>query len=307
MVALLVQESARHPIGRGHALPSANPLGCDSTTDAPAHLDTRNIAHAIRIHPRVVVGSKPEGLAGFRELKQLGVKTIISVDGLLPDTQSARSLGLRYVHMPQGYDGIPPTEINQLAKAIHDLPAPIFVHCHHGRHRAPAAAVAACIALGYLEKNAGEPTLTFAGTSRDYTGLYGSVLSTRRLTPRAIAAIEADFREAVAPPRVVEVMTELEALTDRLAGHLTHTKDTDSRTRPANDALMLAELFAELRRTPETQRRSPAFATRLAESESSARKLHRSLNQQARDKLQAVETLRHIRANCVACHRAFRD
>ncbi|MEZ6081685.1 MAG: hypothetical protein R3C56_40245 [Pirellulaceae bacterium] len=58
----------------------------------------------------------PEGAAAFNELVQLGVKTIITVDGAQPDVATAKQFGLRYVHLPHGYDGIPENRVAELAK-----------------------------------------------------------------------------------------------------------------------------------------------------------------------------------------------
>src|SRR5687768_16523197 len=53
---------------------------------------------------KVISGAQPEGEASFRALGELGVKTIISVDGAQPDVAGAKQFGMRYVHLPIGYD-----------------------------------------------------------------------------------------------------------------------------------------------------------------------------------------------------------
>src|SRR5690349_9452889 len=77
---------------------------------APARIekiDTRHLPNAVRIHAKVFSGGLPDGEAGFAELQELGIKTVISVDGAKPDVATAKKHGLRYVHMPHGYDGVP--------------------------------------------------------------------------------------------------------------------------------------------------------------------------------------------------------
>ena len=106
-------------------------------------LPARHLPNALQVHLQVISGGQPEGEAGFAELKGLGIKTIISVDGAKPDLELAKKFGLRYVHLPHGYDGIPEERVEELAKAVRDLPGPIYIHCHHGKHRSPAAASAA--------------------------------------------------------------------------------------------------------------------------------------------------------------------
>ena len=49
---------------------------------------------------------------------RLGVKTVISVDGAKPDVDLAKKHGMRYVHLPHGYDGVPDDRAKELAKAV---------------------------------------------------------------------------------------------------------------------------------------------------------------------------------------------
>src|SRR3712207_7739670 len=58
--------------------------------------------------------------------------TVISVDGARPDVELARKYGLRYVHLPIGYDDVTENEGRAIAKAITELPGPFYIHCHHG-------------------------------------------------------------------------------------------------------------------------------------------------------------------------------
>src|SRR5438094_677830 len=81
--------------------------------------------------------SSPDGDEGFHSLQQLGIKTIVSVDGARPEVDLARKYGLRYVHLPIGYDAVPREQALRIARAIRDLPGPVYIHCHHGRHRGP--------------------------------------------------------------------------------------------------------------------------------------------------------------------------
>jgi protein tyrosine/serine phosphatase len=55
----------------------------------------------------------------------------------------------------------------ELAKADRELAGPIYLHCHHGKHRSPAAAVVACVTAGLILPHAALPILRTAGTSED--------------------------------------------------------------------------------------------------------------------------------------------
>src|SRR6185369_1160846 len=69
-------------------------LSCASPEAEPIHRHGLDNAH--RLTDRVLSGAQPEGEAAFRELADLGVKTVISVDGARPDVASAHKFGLRY-------------------------------------------------------------------------------------------------------------------------------------------------------------------------------------------------------------------
>ena len=114
----------------------------------PDKLGSEHLPNSYRVTEKMISGGQPDGEAGFRELRDLGVKTIVSVDGAKPDVELAKKYGLRYVHLPHGYDGISDVRLKELAKAVRDLPGTIYIHCHHGKHRSPAAAAAACVVVG---------------------------------------------------------------------------------------------------------------------------------------------------------------
>jgi protein tyrosine phosphatase (PTP) superfamily phosphohydrolase (DUF442 family) len=116
----------------------------------PEKLVAKRLPNPVRLHPRVISGGLPEGDEAFAELKALGVRTIVSVDGAEPDVDTATRYGLKYVHLPHGYDGIPESRVRELAKAVRELEGPLYIHCHLGKHRSPAAASAACVAAGLL-------------------------------------------------------------------------------------------------------------------------------------------------------------
>src|SRR5262245_41094239 len=45
-------------------------------------------------------GASPEGEQGFATLQKLGIRTLISVDGLIPRADMAAKYGMQYVHLP---------------------------------------------------------------------------------------------------------------------------------------------------------------------------------------------------------------
>ena len=141
----------------------------DASTDD--HAGLRNV---MRVSDRIYSGSEPHGEDGFASLERMGIKTVVSVDGARPNVEEARKHGLRYVHIPIGYDGIPEQAGAALARLVKEVDGPVYVHCHHGRHRGPAAAVA-CIASGATQGKEALGILEKAGTSKDYMGLWRDV------------------------------------------------------------------------------------------------------------------------------------
>jgi hypothetical protein len=86
-----------------------------AATVRPLH--AAGIDNFYQLTSRIYSGAAPEGDAAFAELKRLGVKTIITVDGAKPDVAMAEKFGIRYVHLPVGYDGVPAKQALRLVIA----------------------------------------------------------------------------------------------------------------------------------------------------------------------------------------------
>ena len=98
---LLSYATAQHPLA------SAQGVGQSLQESGPKKLASKHLPNAIQVRSGVISGGLPEGPAAFAELRDLGVQTIISVDGAKPDLDLAKEFSMRYVHIPHGYDGIP--------------------------------------------------------------------------------------------------------------------------------------------------------------------------------------------------------
>jgi protein tyrosine phosphatase (PTP) superfamily phosphohydrolase (DUF442 family) len=284
--------------------------------DVPQRIDSELLPNAYRVADKVISGGQPQGDAGFAELKILGVQTIISVDGAKPDVELAKKYGLRYVHLPHGYDGVPDERAKELAKAVRDLPGPIYIHCHHGHHRSPAAAAVACVAVGFLKPEAALTVLKTAGTSENYRGLYQSALAARRLEDKVLDNLKAEFPETAKLPPIADAMVEIEHTHDHLkvlaAGgwkRVAVQPDLD----PAHEALLLKEHYHELLRTGEVQRQPVEFQQLMQASERNAE----SLEAELRTWLKAgspgsppemiAKSFTAVSQSCTACHRKYRD
>jgi hypothetical protein len=216
------------------------------TIDEEHPIDLPGLRNIVAFHADVWSGSGPEGDAGFDSLQSLGVRTILSVDGALPDLDRARKRGMRYVHLPIGYDGFNDTRKIELARAVRDLPQPIYIHCHHGKHRSAGASAAIAVSLGWLTPDQAAARMKTAGTATGYTGLWQCTAESAPIAAALLDAAPADFPERTMPSSLVAAMVEIDAIHDRLklaqqAGWRVPTDHPD--LAPLADAGRLADLY----------------------------------------------------------------
>jgi protein tyrosine phosphatase (PTP) superfamily phosphohydrolase (DUF442 family) len=287
-----------------------------AASNGPQRVEAHHLPNVYRVHPHVLSGGLPAGEAAFAELRALGVRTIISVDGARPDVETARRFGLRYVHLPHGYGGIAADHALLLAKAVRELPGPIYIHCHHGRHRSPAAAAVACVGAGLIASEQAVDVLRAAGTSPHYRGLYEAAAAARVVDAALLAAVPAEFPEQADIPPLAEAMVEAETHYDRLRT----MQGRDWRPPPdhpdlsaPHEALLLREQFAEMLRLGDVQRYGDDFRQLLHDSLQAAGELEAALRDRADPdqaptaSQRAAEALRRVGTACEQCHRAHRD
>ena len=282
----------------------------DARAAVPAPLELPGIQNAFRLTPRILSGSQPEGEEGFAALARAGVKLIISVDGEKPRVELAGKQGLRYVHLPIGYDGISATRVIELAKAAAPDAGKIFVHCHHGRHRGPAAAGVICEAVAGWSPAQAEAWLRQAGTGGDYPGLYRAVRDFVMPAAGQIAAI-GPLPETAKTPALVDAMVAMDGALDGLKEQLRrdwNAEDTPASRPSAHAALALTEQIHELARTGEMASRPEEFRRLLAETENSAAALLRLAGGDGPSTAEAVHSgLKRLMQSCAACHKAYRN
>jgi hypothetical protein len=272
-------------------------------------IEAKHLPNAVRLHEKVLSGGAPEGDSAFAELRELGIQTVISVDGAKPDLATAQKFGMRYVHLPHGYDGIPEQVATELAKAVRDLPGGIYIHCHHGKHRSPAASAVACVGAGLITRLEAAKVLQIAGTSRDYRGLYRSVDQAQLFEKALLDQLQADFPASATLPAMAEAMVEIEHVHDRLkaiesAGWTTPVDHPD--VVPHHEALLLREHFRELLRTDELKAKPEQFQRLTKESEAASQALEDALKSGV-DPTAASKLFATISSNCKSCHQQFRD
>lgn len=269
--------------------------------------DSEHLHNLVEIDSTLLSGSEPEGEAAFKQLKAMGVDTIVSVDGLLPDVEAAKRNGMRYVHVPIGYDGIKPQQLHVLARVAEEDLGKIYVHCHHGRHRGPTAAAIIALAGERCSPAQAREVLEIAGTSRDYAGLWQVVDSFVR--PPADSELP-PLQESSPVSSMVQAMVGLDRANDHLKAFAKRDWQTDPQhpdIAPHHQALLVKEGFIEsLRIHASAAEANPAaMASSLQQSIDLSSKLHQALL--AQDFLIAGETLQSLNQQCKQCHRDYRD
>jgi protein tyrosine phosphatase (PTP) superfamily phosphohydrolase (DUF442 family) len=285
-----------------------------SSRPDPARIEAAGLHNVFRITEKLISGCSPDGDAAFQSLKSLGVKTIISVDGANPDLERAHKYGFRYVHVPFGYDGIPREQMLRLAKAVRDLPGPIYIHCHHGIHRGPAAAAAIHHCLDEsctVEQAIAE--MHRAGTDPRYQGLYRDVRGAARPSAKELDAISANFPETAKVPDLAQLMAQIDQRSDNLKEFKKSNWKTPPQhpdIDPPHEALQLVELFREASRLP-SPRSGEEFRHWLGQAEAKAGELERNLRRgktKAKTDLQVVDKVfSTLAASCTQCHAKYRD
>lgn len=276
-------------------------------------LNKPTLPNAIRIHEKVISGGLPEGDKAFADLAALGVKTIISVDGAKPDVATAKKHGLRYVHLPHGYDGIAEERLKELAKAVKALPGPIYIHCHHGKHRSPAASASACVAAGLIDPASALSILKTAGTNENYRGLYAAAKNAKPLDAQMLAEFQVEFPEIAKVPPFAEAMVALEHTHDHLksiASANWKSPPEHPDLDPAHEALLLREHFTEMLRGEYAGKQPLAFRDLLKQSEKAASDLEEALKAKApteSTRAAAKASFDLVAQKCAACHKAYRD
>ena len=288
---------------------SPTPTSQPAAQPAGPKLQVADLHNVHRLTPTLYCGSVPDSDAQFAALAALGIKTIITVDGAKPSVDLADKHGMRYVHLPFGYDGIPRQRELEIARAVRDLPGPIYVHCHHGIHRGPAAAVVAAEAVAGWSSEQAVAALHQLGTGLQYEGLYAAARDFRKPTDAELNHADAIFPRVARLTDLANTMVEVDHHWDHLkAARKVHWAvpadhpDSD----PAHEALLLKELLREAHRPGGPAEGRPAdLLERMAVAERAASALEEALRANDSNATEIAATV--MQTSCTACHAKYRD
>lgn len=286
-----------------------------SISDGALH-DLPGVHHVLVQTPGVLSGGVPEGDEGFASLAAIGVRTVISVDAAPVDLDAARAHGLRYVQIPVEYAGISTEAATQLAVALRDVEGPVFIHCHHGQHRGPAAAALALVETGQLTNGQALAQLTAAGTSPNYPGLFRCVQQATPYTPEALASLSASLPERARVSSMAGGMAVIDRGVERLALVQGNDWRVPNDHPDLSPVALAATVEANLRAlahlpgggmTPPIQStpRREAFIESMRESAEHASRLESALA--GTDWLAASTAWSNLKNSCTSCHTAYRN
>jgi hypothetical protein len=255
----------------------------------------------------VLSGSLPHGEAGFATLASMGVTTLISVDAARPELELAQRHGLRYIHIPVKYSGITGEQRAAMTLALAQSAGTVYVHCHHGRHRGPAAAAIGLIGLGACTPEQGELLMRQAGTSPKYAGLWADVAGAATLGDEELAAAAPMLVEHAAIEGLPAIMAEM----DRAFDHL-DVLSQNAWEAPAHhpdlsavsEAGHLSDLFRTVLADETLPTPSEEYARIMGRAAEQASRLERDLvNASAGEARAAFEALGD---SCNQCHAVYR-
>jgi hypothetical protein len=104
----------------------------------------------------------------------------------------------------------------ELVRAVRDLPKPIYIHCHHGKHRSAGAAGTIGVSLGWMSNATAAERMKVSQTAESYTGLWACTAKAAPMMAAAIDAARADFPEITKPDSMVAAMVVIDEAFDRL-------------------------------------------------------------------------------------------
>ncbi len=284
-----------------------------ATIDAPTATAVEPV-EATGLHNMVaysgdcISGAVPEGEAGLATLKAMGIKTVVSVDGATPDVAAAEALGLRYIHLPISYDTVSPQRQQELAQVIANAEGPIYMHCHHGKHRSAAALGSALVLAGKLTPEQAVERMKVSGTSKDYPGLWKAVQEAQPLPAAALQADVTKFPKVSKVSGLVALMNELDVVIDNVKashGAAWGVPANHPDLVPAKETKRLANVYEQMQSDPESVQYPADYQSMLAKSLAAAKALDAAVR--SGDKAAADAQYSIVQKGCKECHKVYRD
>ncbi len=291
---------------QGHPIPASQP------SELPG------IHNLFYLGDNIISGGEPEGPAALKALAQLGVKTILSVDGKVPDAATAKSLGMRYVHIPIQYSGIDDQAIARISKTFRELEGPFFVHCFHGKHRGPAAAAVGRLVLdGIPREQAMAEMHQWCGTSLKYKGLFQTIGQQVIPSSSTTQALDFDFPAAHEFDGFRGTMVPMARSWDEIKFARKRKwalNPSKPDIVPAQEALQLTQIFERCLEQKDLPANTDQVRNWLRDGKQGASDLARILSGQTKLesqgtdwRAQAEDAYKLVASSCRECHLEYRN
>ena len=291
-------------------------LGCagsahrstETESAAASSADTHALHNLHQLTPDLWSAGEPVGDEAYEELANIGIRTVISVDGVAPDKQRAAAHGIRVVHLPIGYEGISEQRSRELAHAIATMPRPIFVNCHHGKHRGPAALCVGAIGSGDISNEQAIEYMHIAKTSPKYKGLWAAAEQAQPMSESVLHDDSIELPEQATIDDFVGAMAEIDRLFDFLqdcADNEFNAPKDHPDLAPISLAGQIHNLLRAMEDDRETREHGPEFFDMLIVSRDRASQLETQLEHD--DRQGAYESLKLLTDSCSDCHTKYRN
>ncbi len=271
----------------------------------------------------VYYGAQPKDERFYSQLRDLGFRSIISVDGKPPDLATAKKYQLKCVHLPMGYSKLTNKQEMDLGKAVRDLAGKIYVHCHHGRHRAPIAAIVGCVIAGELDPSRVDQIIKEAGTNAVYVGLISSARSAEAVSEKRLDEHDVNFTSSAPVKVTARLMSAMANPSQRLFDWSERLPvDTSGYGDLAKeaDSLVILESLKECMRASGYKIRSTHrhqvqadgdYSRLLTDAFQLSKKVHDSFQANTRNRGEDIEKhsrplVVELRGKCATCHEEHR-
>jgi cytochrome c556 len=271
-------------------------------------LSESRLKNARRFAVGVICGGMPENEEAFAALRELEVKTIISVSGSPADTELARRYGMLCVHLPTGFSGLTDLRGLEIARAVHDNPEIAYICADDGSDRAPAAAAVVCVVFGTMTPEKAVRALKSVNVPESSKGLYAWVAAASKVESEAVHAVKIRFHEKEDVGAVTKAMVAL----GKAGGRLQAALSGDPKVQAGKAGAELVKTFAELRELQDVTAQSEEFRRLLTASQTAAAAVSEAAGsikvKATPEQLGKLETgLQALNSSCAACHSQYRD
>lgn len=278
--------------------------------------EVHGLHNVFQLSAQIVSGSEPHGEEAFAELQKLGVKTILSVDGKVPEAELATKYGMRYVHVPIQYKGISDDELLRIAKTFREVPGPFYVHCFHGKHRGPAAAAVGRVVLDAVPREQALAEMRqWCGTAKSYEGLFRTIATQPIPTAQQTASLAWSFPAAQPLGGFREGMIEAARADDHLKALMGRGWQADPAhpdVDAANEATKLADVLAQCAKLEDVTTQPKDFQDWMATAVRESAALRDALTGQRKEANPKLKDLadgayKKLAKGCADCHATYRN